>query len=456
MIVMKFGGTSVGDAAAVKRLIDIVKSRLSKSPVVVVSAVSKATDTLHSIAVLAASGELPQAKKLISELKSRHVKMCAELIRENSDRYISLTGKLSEYFSELTDIVKGVNLLSELSDRSLAKIITFGELLSSSIINEALNESGVKCNFVDARDFMYTDSNYLKGEPDTELIKEKTPEVINKSRKGFDAVITQGFISNNRDNVTTSLGRGGSDYSASLIGMAIGAKEIEIWTDVDGVHTADPRKVQNTKSVSIMTFEEAAELAYFGAKVLHPSTIQPAVEKNIPVRILNSMSPESPGTLVVREDKTKNEGVRSISCKENITVLNIFSTKMLNSYGFLHNLFEVFDKHHTSVDLITTSEVNVSLTLDNDEHLDDIVNDISVFSKVSVNRDKSLVCIVGKDLKNTRGLAKRIFLAAGDYNITMISQGASAINISFVVERSDLNNVLQRLHDEFFETNTQK
>ncbi len=456
MIVMKFGGTSVGNTDAVKRLIDIVKSRLSKSPVVVLSAVSKATDTLHSIAELAASGELAQAKKLLGELKTRHLKMCLELVGEKSERYVPLTEKISGYFSELTDMVKGVNLLSELSDRSLAKIITFGELLSSSIINEALNEGGVKCNFIDARDFMYTDGNYLKGEPDIELIKEKTPDVINKNRKGFDAVITQGFISNNKDKVTTSLGRGGSDYSASLIGMAIGAKEIEIWTDVDGVHTADPRKVQNTKSVSVMTFEEAAELAYFGAKVLHPSTIQPAVEKNIPVRILNSMSPESPGTLVVREDKTKEEGVRSISCKENITVLNIFSTKMLNSYGFLHNLFEVFDKHHTSVDLITTSEVNVSLTIDNDEHLDDIVNDISVFSKVSVDRDKSLVCVVGKDLKNTKGVAKRIFGAAGDYNITMISQGASAINISFVVDRNDLNNVLQSLHDEFFETNIQK
>lgn len=456
MIVMKFGGTSVGNTEAVKRLIDIVKSRLGKNPVVVVSAISKATDTLHRIAELAASGELAQAKKLLGELKTRHLKMCLELVGEKSERYVPLTEKINEYFSELTDMAKGVNLLSELSDRSLAKIITFGELLSSAIINGALNENGVKCNIVDAREFMFTDSNYLKAEPEFELIKEMTPAAINKSKKGFDAVITQGFISNNKEKVTTSLGRGGSDYSASLIGMAIGAKEIEIWTDVDGVHTADPRKVQNTKSVSVMTFEEAAELAYFGAKVLHPSTIQPAVEKNIPVRILNSMSPESPGTLVVREDKTKEEGVRSISCKEHITVLNIFSTKMLNSYGFLHNLFEVFDKHHTSVDLITTSEVNVSLTLDNDEHLDDIVNDISVFSKVSVDRDKSLVCVVGKDLKNTKGVAKRIFNSAGDYNITMISQGASAINISFVVDRIDLNNVLQSLHDEFFETNTQK
>ena len=202
-----------------------------------------------------------------------------------------------------------------------------------------------------------------------------------------------------------------------------------------------------------MSFEEAAELAYFGAKVLHPSTIQPAVDKNIPVRILNSMSPDSEGTLVLRDDNVKEGGVRSISCKENITVLNIFSAKMLNSYGFLRKLFEIFDKHQTSVDLITTSEVNVSLTLDTDERLDEIVSELSLFSKVSVENDKSLVCVVGKDLKNTKGVAGRIFGAVGDYNITMVSQGASVINISFVVNRSDLNNVLQVLHDEFFEPN---
>ena len=456
MIVMKFGGTSVGDAVAVKRLIDIVKSRLKKSPVIVVSALSKTTDALHEVAVLASSGDFSRSKKLLSELKIRHLNMLSELLETRQEKITAAAEKVNGYFSDLLDLIKGVNLLSELSDRSLAKIISFGELLSSCIINEALNANGIKCNIIDARDFIVTDGNYLKGEPDLNSIKEKVPAVIKNSLKGFNAVITQGFIANSPDGITTTLGRGGSDYTASLIGMALNAEEIEIWTDVDGVHTADPRIVNGTKSVAVMTFEEAAELAYFGAKVLHPSTIQPAVEKDIPVRILNSMSPESPGTLVIKADNKHEQGVRSISCKENITVLNIFSTKMLNSYGFLHNLFEVFDKHKTSVDLITTSEVNVSLTLDSDERLDEIVNDLSAFSKVSISRNKSLVCIVGKDLKYTKGVAKRIFGAAGDYNITMISQGASAINISFVVDKSDLKNVLQILHDEFFETKINK
>lgn len=454
MIVMKFGGTSVGDAAAVKRLVEIVKSRLKKSPVIVVSALAKATDSLLEIAELASSGDFARSKKLLNELKTRHLNMLSELLGNAGERNSVTAEKVNGYFSDLLDLIKGVNLLSELSDRSLAKIISFGELLSSTIINEALNANGIKCNNIDARDFIFTDGNYLKGEPDLKSIKEKTPAGIKNALKGYHAVITQGFISNTLDGITTTLGRGGSDYTASLIGMALNAEEIEIWTDVDGVHTADPRIVRGTKNVAVMTFEEAAELAYFGAKVLHPSTIQPAVEKDIPVRILNSMYPESQGTLVINADNKHEQGVRSISCKENITVLNIFSTKMLNSYGFLHNLFEVFDKYKTSVDLITTSEVNVSLTLDSDDRLEEIVNDLSVFSKVSVSRDKSLVCVVGKDLKYTKGVAKRIFGAAGEYNITMISQGASAINISFVVDRGDFKNVLQILHDEFFESKT--
>lgn len=453
MIVMKFGGTSVGDTDAIKRLIKIVELRLERNPVIVVSAISKATDTLHIIAELATSGKFDKSKKMLDKLKSRHLEICKGLLRMNSDGYIRTKEKINSYFGEINDFVKSVNLLSELSDRSLARIISYGELLSSYIIYEALNEQGMKCNLIDARNFIYTDSNYLKGEPDIEYIIDNTQKSINKAFEDADMVITQGFISNTRNKITTTLGRGGSDYTASLIGMALNADEIEIWTDVDGINTADPRKVKNTRSVSVMTFEEAAELAYFGAKVLHPSTIQPAVERDIPVRILNSKSFENHGTLVLKEDIKYEQGVRSISCKEKITVLNIYSTKMLNSFGFLYNLFKVFDKHRTSVDLIATSEVNVSLTIDSDEHLDDIVNEISVFSKVFINKEKSLVCVVGKDLKYTKGIAKRVFNSVGDYNITMISQGASVINISFVVDKKNLNNVLQNLHDEFFESN---
>lgn len=451
MIVMKFGGTSVGDASAIKRLVEIVKSRLVKNPVVVVSAVSKATDTLQKSARLAENGELQTAKKLLKELESRHVEICRELLGEESEYFENVSAVIKEYFFDVVELLKGVSLLSELSDRSLAKIITHGELLSSAMINAVLNHNNIKTKLLDARDFIYTDNNYLISEPLIDRIKTEVPKLIKDVLVENDVVLTQGFISNTEDKITTTLGRGGSDYSAALIGMAMDAEEIEIWTDVDGMLTADPRKVSSTKIVPVISFEEAAELAYFGAKVLHPLTIQPAVEKDIPVRILNSKNPDNEGTLILSDSKKIKGGIKSISCKENIKVLNVFSTKMLNSYGFLKKIFEIFDKHKTSVDLITTSEVNVSLTLDNEEHITEIVNELSLFSKVNVEDDKSLICVVGKGLKNTKGIAKRIFQQLGDFNITMISQGASVINVSFVVNKSDLIEVMEILHKEFFE-----
>ncbi|MFA7361580.1 MAG: lysine-sensitive aspartokinase 3 [Candidatus Kapaibacterium sp.] len=452
MIVMKFGGTSVGDAATINRLTEIVKSRIVKQPVVVVSAISKATDTLKKSALLSEIGESDKAEKLIKELEDRHFKICTELLDKDSLHFKNVYDKIKDYFTDITELLKGVSLLSELSDRSLAKIITHGELLSSAIVDAVLNHSNITTKLIDAREFIFTDNNYLVGEPLTDKINSETPKAINILFKENKVVLTQGFISNTVDKITTTLGRGGSDYSAALIGMALNAEEIEIWTDVDGMLTADPRKVNNTKIIPVISFEEAAELAYFGAKVLHPLTIQPAIEKDIPVRILNSKTPEKAGTLILSDSKIIKGGIKSISCKENIKVLNIFSTKMLNSYGFLRRIFEIFDNNKTSVDLITTSEVNVSLTLDNEEHVTDIVKELSVFSRVNVEVDKSLICVVGKNIKNTKGIAKRIFNRLDDYNINMISQGASEINISFVVNKSDLQEVMQILHEEFFET----
>lgn len=451
MIVMKFGGTSVGDATAITRLVEIIRTRLKKKPVVVVSAISKATDTLQKSARLSEKGELSAAKKLLKELEARHLDISKELIGEGTKEYEEVALKIREHFVTILELIKGVSLLSELSDRSMAKIITHGELLSSVVIDAVLNYNNIKTKLVDAREFIFTDENYLIGEPMMERIKAEVPRVLKPLLKENELVLTQGFISNTENRITTTLGRGGSDYSASLIGMAMDAEEIEIWTDVDGMLTADPRKVNNTKIVPVISFEEAAELAYFGAKVLHPLTIQPAVEKDIPVRILNSKNPENEGTLILSDSKIIKGGIKSISCKENIKVLNVFSTKMLNSYGFLRKIFEIFDNNQTSVDLITTSEVNVSLTLDNEEHIDEIVKELSVFSTVKVEEEKSLVCVVGKDLKNTKGIAKRIFQKLGEFNITMISQGASLINVSFVVNKSDLQEVMQLLHDEFFD-----
>lgn len=456
MLVMKFGGTSVKDADAIERLVSIVKTKLTRKPVVVSSAISKATDTLISAATFASEGNIDSAEDMINGLYQRHIDIAKNLLKD-SQEFSAVKQIINGYFSEIKDLLKGVFLLSELSPRTNAKIVSYGELLSTSIIAAAFHFNHINAELFDSRKFIITDNNYLKGEPLTEEIISRVNSYLKPVILNGVVPVVQGFIASNSAGITTVLGRGGSDYTASLLGLALEADAIEIWTDVDGMLTADPRKVKGTKIINKISFEEAAELAYFGAKVLHPLTIQPAVEKNIPVWVKNSLAPDIEGTLIIKDSSEVSEissqevsGIKSIACKENIIVMNIFSTRMLNSYGFLKRIFEVFEKHKTSVDLITTSEVNVSLTLDNDEFLDDIADDISKFAIVNIEYDKSLICIVGSNIKNIKGIAGKIFSKLSDYNITMISQGASLINISFVVNRNILNNALQKLHNIFF------
>lgn len=451
MIVMKFGGTSVKDSGAVERLIRIVGDKPPQKTIVVVSALSGVTDTLTHMAELASAGKHEEAAGLSEGLEARHLAMAEELLAGNTALLGETRDTVIQFFVKLNELIRVISVLGELSGMSMARILSFGELLSSSIIHKAMLHSGMKCAFADARNFIVTDACYLKGEPQIEAICLRVQELISKEFASKDIIMTQGFISATVDGTGTTLGRGGSDYTAALIGMAADAEEIQIWTDVDGVHTTDPRKVDKTRSIPVMSFSEAAELSFFGAKVLHPATIQPAVEKNIPVRVLNSLQPDRPGTLILKDDEVHENGVKAISFKENITVINIFSMKMLNAFGFLTRLFEVFGKYGTSVDLISTSEVNVSLTVDSDSNLNEIIAELSQFAVVSVSRNKSQVSVVGKNLKETTGLAKRIFGSVSDYNITMISQGASDINISFVVNKGDLTAVIGSLHKEFFE-----
>lgn len=448
MVVMKFGGTSVKDAEAYRRVISIIDSRKDRQPVIVLSATSGTTDNLLKCSHLALEGKIEEANELAEEIFVKHTKIIYELI-EDETKFKETDEGVKKYILELKDFLQGIYLLSELSHRSIAKVLSFGELMSTYILNEALNFKGYKSRLLDSREFIITDENYLRGEPQADEIRRKAPCGIIPVIKEGAIPIAQGFIATSLEGHPSTLGRGGSDYTASLIGMALKAEEIEIWTDVDGILTADPRKVTGTKIIKEISFKEAAELAFFGAKVLHPSTIIPAIEENIPVRILNSHAPEVEGTLI-RSKIRGTAKIRSITSKEKITVLNIYSPKMLFAYGFLKKVFEVFDKYKTSVDLIATSEVNISLTLDNDEKISGIIEDLSKFSQVKQSDDKSLVCIVGKNMKHTRGIVKEIFEVLGDHRISMISQGASAINISFVVERSELGEVLQSLHDRFF------
>ena len=266
----------------------------------------------------------------------------------------------------------------------------------------------------------------------------------------MDAIITQGFVGVTPDGEPTVLGRGGSDYSASLIGMAIDAERIEIWTDVDGVRTADPRKVQNTKYLEKISFEEAAEMAHFGAKVLHPLTIEPAVKKNIPIYVLNSMNPSGKGTAILRNELIE-DGVKSVSFKESIKVINIFSTRMINTSGFLRRVFEIFSESKVSVDLISTSEANISVTVDASQNIDPVVRELSEFADVIVDDDKAQVSVIGKNIVRLNGMLKKTFTPLKKCNVYMISQGASFVNISFVVDREELAEVVQDLHDHLFD-----
>ncbi|HCA43357.1 MAG TPA: lysine-sensitive aspartokinase 3 [Bacteroidetes bacterium] len=450
MIVMKFGGTSVKDADAIKRVINIIKSRIDSKPVVVSSATAGTTDKLINIGNDSKSGNYEKAIKSIIEVKERHLNIINSLIK--SDKHISKAiKKLNEQIAELSEIVKGIYLLKELSGRTLAKISSFGELISTNILTIALIDRKVDTVLINANDFMITDDNFNNAEPQFNEIKKRLKNIVLPELKKNRVVVTQGFMGVSETGDITTFSRGGSDYSASIIGACMKSKEIEIWTDVDGILSADPRIVNSPKILNEISFKEAAELAFFGAKVLHPSTIEPAIKNNIPVRILNSHRPQKPGTIIIKKTNSTKYDVKSITSKKNIKVLNIYSTKMLFAYGFLKKIFEIFDKYKTSVDLITTSEVNVSLTLENTNNLKYVIDELSEFAEVKLEENKALICVVGNNLKFMKGIEKRIFKVVGDFKISMISQGASLINISFVIENDDLEKVIKLLHKEFFE-----
>lgn len=447
---MKFGGTSVANSDAVTRVISTVRGRLDEKPVVVVSALSKVTDLLYKISDEVARRNRSGAMELLGQLRSRHLDLAGELMPDDPVQCGTAKEKVNEICDALTSFVDAVCAVGELSPRSKAIIISNGEYLSSNVICCAMNASGIRTNYIDARRMIVTDDNYLKGDPDMDAISSRAPGVVLGAYEYADAVITQGFVSATAEGEPTVLGRGGSDYSASLIGMAIDATRIEIWTDVDGVRTADPRRVENTKCLDKISFEEAAEMAHFGAKVLHPLTIEPAVRKNIPIYVLNSMNPEGKGTAILQSSFIE-DGVKSVSCKENILVINIFSTKMINTSGFLKKVFAIFSEFKVSVDLISTSEANISVTVDATQDITGVVSALSEFADVYVDSDKSQVSVIGKNIVNLKGLLEQTFAPLRDCKIYMISQGASYVNISFVVDRDTLTDVVRQIHKYLFE-----
>jgi aspartate kinase len=435
MVVMKFGGTSVEDAAAIDRSCSIVGERIARKPLVVVSALGGATNGLLEAGGLAARGEVAKATEIMNKLEGRHTE---------------LLPSTAEEFNRLRELLKALGAIGEFSLRTQDLIASYGEALSSLIFTERMKRLGLDAVHIDARRCLVTDDHFGKAAPLMEPTAARLEEAARSHLNAGKVVVMGGYIGATQSGITTTLGRGGSDYSAAIAGAALNAEEIQIWTDVDGMMTTDPRIVPAAWKVREISFDEASELAYFGAKVLHPLTVLPAVEKNIPVFILNSRKPKGTGTRITKDASPCKNLIKSIACKRGITVVTVSSSRMLMAHGFLKALFEVFDRHRTSVDMVATSEVSVSLTLDNVSKLDAILADLKALGDVEVNPNAALICLVGNNLKYTPGVARRAFGSMADINILMVSHGASNINFSFIVDEKDANAAIQKLHADFF------
>jgi aspartate kinase len=448
MIVMKFGGTSVEDATAIRRLTSIVKSHAHRRPAVVVSAMGKTTNGLLECARLAAEGGIEAAFAKLDSIAAHHLETADQLALPGEKP--GLRDSLTERFDGIRSTLSEIKTAGRVTPRLSDAISSNGELLSSAIVAAAFRAAGMKGVWVDVRPMMRTNEDFSRAAVQFDVAN---PEL----KRGFTAAlgeggvpVTQGFIGSTSDGATTTIGRGGSDYSASIIGAAMDAEEIQIWTDVDGIMTTDPRIVPEAAKVKVISFAEASELAYFGAKVLHPSTLLPAMARDIPVRVCNSRRPEVAGTAIVRKAPASRALVKAIAFKRGITVINVTSYRMLMAHGFLARLFEVFDKNETPVDMVATSEVSVSMTLDDARNLDAIIDGLKSLGEVYVERNMALICLVGERLKFTPGVASRIFSSIEQVNVSMISHGASAINVSFIVDGASVEEAVKSLHREFF------
>jgi aspartate kinase len=447
LIVMKFGGTSVKDVEAVARLTRIVAGE-RRSRLVVVSALSRVTDALLDVARLAEAGDAAGAGQAARALHRRHEEM-APIVRSAPQR-ASLLATIDTLFAELETIVHALAVVEEVTPRSSDAIVAFGELASSRIVAAALEDAGLPTRWLDARALLVTDAQHGAAVPDRDATRVRLDTLVGPLLAEGLVPVTGGFVGATASGLTTTLGRGGSDFSAALFGAGLAAEEIQIWTDVDGMLTADPRVVAEPRVVPHLSFDEASELAYFGAKVLHPSTILPAVDLGIPVRILNSHRPEAPGTLVTRTVASVAGGPAAIACKRGLTRIDIASGRMLMAYGFLRRVFEVFERFRTPVDVVTTSEVSVSVTIDDRRALDGIVAELSAFADVVTEDGMAIVCAVGERLRTDARLATLVLGALEGLPLAMVSQGGSRKNITVVLRDADAPAAMERLHRRFF------
>jgi aspartate kinase len=449
VIVLKFGGTSVGDATAIRRTAGIVASRVSREPIVVVSALAGVTNTLVALAEQAARGHLIGAVRAVENLRERHLRE-AEALLGATDECAETCAELSAMCDELAHLAEALATLGDLTPRSMDAMTSYGEKMSSLLCVAAFTRSGIPAEHVDACAVMITDEAFTRAEPQPEAIAETCRSTLVPLVRQGRVPVLGGYIgSAHGTGITTTLGRGGSDYSASLVGAAVRADAIEIWTDVDGMLTADPRVVPSACLIERIGFDEASELASFGAKVLHPNTIAPAVRLGIPVLILNSHRPNGTGTVITFE--APRRAVTAIAGKSGVTLVKVGSPRMLLTEGFLRALFEIFERHRTSVDVVATSEVSVSLTIDDATRLDTILADVREMGDVSVERNRGIVAVVGAALSEGGHAMARALRALGDVRVYMLSLSASRINLTIVVDAEQVNPAMQRLHAEFFE-----
>jgi aspartate kinase len=441
--IMKFGGTSLGSGDRIQNAAQLITDRQAEHPVVVTSAMSQITNLLISSANAALEGDTKTVAHNLQTMREKHFAVAkAENTRQ----------EIEALLEKLEHIYEGVAMLGELSPRSLDLISSFGERMSSWLMTEQLNQMGLNATRIDSRDIVRTDDQFGAAEVDWNVTTKQIQDtIIPLVKDGIIPVVT-GFIGSTASGQTTTLGRGGSDYSAAILGISLNAKAIQIWTDVDGMMTADPRVVKSAKMLPQISFQEAAELAYFGAKVLHPKTIQPAIDADIPVRILNTMNPNSPGTTILSQEKADPQTIKAIASKDGISIINICSSRMLGPYGFLAQIFNVFAHHGVSVDVLATTEVSVSVTVEDSTATPELIRDLEEFSTVSVTPHQTIISVVGHGLKEDYNVEAKVFsaLAHAKINNELISKGASRINLTFLVDTSVAQRAVQSLHDALF------
>jgi aspartate kinase len=447
VIVVKFGGTSVGDAEAIERSAAIVKGRLSRQPAVVVSALGGATNSLLAIGEQSAKGHLIGALRGVETLRDRHFQQCEKLLGTSGEAS-DVAAEMSASFDELASLAEALSVLGHATPRSFDAIAAFGEQLSSHLVAAFFKLRDIPAVHVEAREVFVTDDNFMSAEPQVDAIAEAARGIVQPLIQEGKVPVMGGFIGRTARGITTTLGRGGSDYSASLLGAALHAEAIEIWTDVDGMLTADPRVVKGSKLIEQIRFDEASELASFGAKVLHPNTIAPAVRLGIPVFIYNSRNPKGKGTRITFD--APRRAVSAIAGKGGITVVKVGAAKMLFARGFLRRVFEIFERNGISVDVVATSEVSVSVTVDEPSELESLVVELSQLGDVSVERDRAIVAVVGAAISEDTASMGRAIGALDGIKVHMMSLSATGINLTMIVDGDQLNPVMERLHDAFF------